>query len=97
VKTESSKWIKREISQSAFGWQDGHGIFNVSASGLEKARSYVLNQEEHHRTIIFQEETRAPDSASYDFPFENLVISLTGNSPDIKYRYKSGHIQRGRL
>ena len=59
VKTESSKWIKREISQSAFGWQDGYGIFTVSASGLEKTRSYVLNQEEHHRTMTFQEEYRA--------------------------------------
>jgi len=56
VKTESSKWIKREISQSAFGWQDGYGIFTVSASGLEKVRRYVLTQEEHHRTMTFQEE-----------------------------------------
>lgn len=56
VKTESSKWIKREINQSAFGWQDGYGIFTVSASSLEKVRSYVLNQEEHHRTMTFKEE-----------------------------------------
>lgn len=72
VKTESSKWIKREISQSAFGWQDGYGIFTVSASGLEKTRSYVLNQEEHHRTMTFQEEYQAlleKCGVSYDEKF----------------------------
>jgi len=26
---------------------------------LEKTRSYVLNQEEHHRTMTFQEKYRA--------------------------------------
>jgi len=31
-------------------------IFTVSASGLEKVRSYVLTQQEHHRTMAFQEE-----------------------------------------
>ena len=30
--------------------------FTVSASHLEGARSYVLNQETHHRTKTFQEE-----------------------------------------
>jgi REP element-mobilizing transposase RayT len=33
VKAESSKWIKGELNQTAFAWQDGYGVFSVSASG----------------------------------------------------------------
>jgi REP element-mobilizing transposase RayT len=56
VKAESSKWIKGELNRTAFAWQDGYGVFSVSASGLEAVRGYVLGQEEHHRTRTFQEE-----------------------------------------
>ena len=33
VKAESSKWIKGELNRTAFAWQDGYGVFSVSASG----------------------------------------------------------------
>jgi hypothetical protein len=56
VKAESSKWIKEELKRKAFAWQDGYGVFSVSASGLEAVRGYVLGQEERHRTRTFQEE-----------------------------------------
>ncbi len=56
LKAESSKWIKGELNRTAFAWQEGYGIFTVSASGLETVREYVLGQEEHHRTRTFQEE-----------------------------------------
>jgi putative transposase len=56
VKAESSKWIKSELNRTAFAWQDGYGVFSVSASGLEAVRDYMLGQEEHHRTRTFQEE-----------------------------------------
>ena len=42
VKAESSKWIKGELNRTAFAWQDGYGVFSVSASGLEAVRGYVL-------------------------------------------------------
>ena len=32
-----------------FKWQGGYGVFSVSKRNLEKARNYVLNQEQHHR------------------------------------------------
>ena len=56
VKAESSKWIKGELGRAAFAWQEGYGIFSVSASALEDVRKYVLRQEEHHRVRSFQEE-----------------------------------------
>jgi REP element-mobilizing transposase RayT len=56
VKSESSAWIHKEIGLAGFAWQEGYGGFTVSASSLEKVRSYVLRQEEHHRVIGFQEE-----------------------------------------
>ncbi|QTN30899.1 IS200/IS605 family transposase [Akkermansiaceae bacterium] len=56
LKAESSKWIKAELGRTAFAWQEGYGVFSVSASALEKVREYVLGQEEHHRTRTFKEE-----------------------------------------
>ena len=56
VKSESSGWIHREIQWARFGWQEGYGAFTVGAPDLEKVRSYVLNQEEHHRVKTFQQE-----------------------------------------
>ena len=55
VKKESSKWIKTQ-GVRAFHWQDGYGLFSVSPSQLEAVRQYIVNQEEHHRKVSFQEE-----------------------------------------
>lgn len=69
LKAESSKWIKGELNRTAFAWQDGYGVFSVSASGLEAVRKYVLGQDEHHRTRTFQEEYVAmleKSGAAYD-------------------------------
>ncbi|GHC43418.1 IS200/IS605 family transposase [Roseibacillus persicicus] len=56
LKSDSTKWIKGQLNRSSFAWQTGYGAFSVSAPDLEKARNYVLNQEEHHRKQSFQEE-----------------------------------------
>ena len=57
VKKESSKWIKsHKLGVRSFHWQDGYGLFSVSPSHLEAVRQYILNQEEHHRKLSFQEE-----------------------------------------
>ena len=58
-KTETSKWIKKQAAKYRdFQWQAGYGIFSVSQSNLGKVRSYVSNQEEHHKRISFQDEFR---------------------------------------
>ncbi len=56
LKSESSGWIHRELRLPSFQWQEGYGGFTVGASHIEAVRSYVLNQEEHHKTQTFQEE-----------------------------------------
>ncbi len=57
IKSNSSGWIHKTFTElPQFGWQAGYGAFTVSASQVEKAREYILKQEEHHKTRSFQEE-----------------------------------------
>ena len=59
VKKGSSKWIKAQGKAFAsFFWQNGYGAFSVSLSQVENVRRYIEQQEEHHRTMTFQEEFR---------------------------------------
>ena len=59
LKTSSTVWIKSKRSDLAdFHWQDGYGAFSVSASQLYKVKEYIANQQEHHRSMTFQEEFR---------------------------------------
>jgi putative transposase len=57
VKSNSSKWAKREVPD--FAWQAGYAPFSVSESAAADVQRYILNQEEHHRTMSFQDELRA--------------------------------------
>ncbi len=57
IKTSSSKWIKsRGINN--FYWQDGYGIFSVSASKISAVRKYIINQPKHHKEVYFKDEFR---------------------------------------
>jgi REP element-mobilizing transposase RayT len=57
LKTNSSKWIHETFSElSDFAWQTGYAAFSVSASNREQVERYIANQEEHHKTVTFQEE-----------------------------------------
>lgn len=58
VKASTTLWYKKRFGRE-FGWQNGYAIFSVSQSVMEKVRSYIANQEEHHRHRTFQEEYRA--------------------------------------
>ncbi len=58
-KRNSSKWIKTKNPKlSDFHWQNGYGAFSVSHLLIEKVRTYIQNQEKHHRVKTFQEELR---------------------------------------
>ena len=58
-KRDSSKWVKENESKlQGFHWQAGYGAFSVSPSHVEALVRYIKNQEEHHRTVTFQEEFR---------------------------------------
>jgi putative transposase len=57
VKAVSSKWIhERPESIPEFAWQTGYAAFSVSQSREPAVRSYILNQEKHHRQASFEEE-----------------------------------------
>ena len=44
---------------SSFYWQNGYAAFSVSQSNVSHVTEYIRNQEEHHRTMTFQDELRA--------------------------------------
>ena len=57
IKTGSNKWIKDTFpSKTYFAWQTGYGAFSVSHSVLRNVEDYIARQEEHHRTLSFQDE-----------------------------------------
>lgn len=60
LKRVSNLWLKEEKpGLGDFEWQGGYAAFSVSQSNLEQVKKYIENQEEHHRTISFQDELRA--------------------------------------
>jgi putative transposase len=59
VKKASSKWMKTEGTRNhEFYWQGGYAAISVSQSNVEQVMEYIANQEEHHRTMTFQDELR---------------------------------------
>ena len=59
IKTNSSKWLREEHSEiGSFGWQTGYSAFSVSVSACATVRKYIESQEEHHKTITFEEELK---------------------------------------
>ena len=56
IKAGSSRWMHDEMGLQEFAWQEGYGAFTVSVSQLETVKSYIDQQEEHHRVKTFQEE-----------------------------------------
>ena len=59
LKTSSSKWLKTQGQGiRTFSWQRGYGAFSVSQSNVASVVSYIEKQEEHHRTVTFEEEFR---------------------------------------
>jgi len=51
--------MKTEGRLSGFEWQGGYADFSVSQSNLEEVKTYIANQQEHHRKLSFQDELRA--------------------------------------
>ena len=59
VKRGSSLWLKSKSPGLAeFAWQNGYGIFSIGFSQIDEVRKYIAGQEEHHRTVTFQDELR---------------------------------------
>ena len=58
IKTNSSGWIHDELNLRDFQWQNGYGAFAVSYSNVDQVKTYLANQEQHHRALSFQDEFR---------------------------------------
>ena len=57
IKSNSSRWIReRTDSMLNFHWQSGYGGFSVDRRRDEALHEYIVNQEQHHKTMTFQEE-----------------------------------------
>lgn len=57
IKGESSFWInKNNISGAPFEWADEYFAVSVSESQIQKVRSYISGQEEHHKIKSWEEE-----------------------------------------
>lgn len=57
LKANSSKWVNERTGRpGGFAWQIGYGAFSVSESKIAEVRAYILNQEEHHKTVSFEQE-----------------------------------------
>ena len=57
IKGESSFWVnKQKLIKNKFEWQDEYIALSVSYSAIDKVRTYISNQEEHHKKKTFFEE-----------------------------------------
>lgn len=57
MKANSSRWIHENAPQcKGFDWQAGYGAFSVSKSNEPQLKTYIQNQEEHHRKWKFTAE-----------------------------------------
>ena len=68
IKGESAFWInKQKLTDEKFEWADEYFAVSVSESALDKVRTYINNQEEHHKTVTFIQEYEKFLNA-YKFP-----------------------------
>lgn len=60
TKTSSTNWIRgNDVYENWPGWQDGYGGFTESWKEKDRLIEYIKGQEEHHKTVAFEEEYRA--------------------------------------
>lgn len=73
VKQQSSVWIHEDIHERRFSWQEGYGAFTVSESHRPRVKTYISQQEEHHKKVSFQDEyVRLLERNGIDFKPEYL-------------------------
>jgi len=59
LKGATSHWINEQtLTDTVFEWQSGYGAFTVSSFMVEKVRSYIQNQEQHHLDKDFDKEMK---------------------------------------
>lgn len=57
IKNASNVFIKNEdLSEHAFKWQNGYGVFSHSRSRVDVVCKYIRNQKQHHQKLKFKTE-----------------------------------------
>lgn len=57
LKTCSTNWLKNiKNFNRNFYWQEGYGVFSVSASNKKIVLQYIKNQMQHHKKSTFKNE-----------------------------------------
>jgi putative transposase len=51
MKGSSAYHLNHQVGATAiaFGWQQGYGVFTLGSRQLDQAKTYVLNQKQHHQ------------------------------------------------
>jgi REP element-mobilizing transposase RayT len=58
LKKATTAWVRDEIKEMDFAWQEGYAAFTVSPGVRKKVSQYIGNQEAHHRGQSFREELK---------------------------------------
>ncbi len=56
LKKSASEWVHETMDVKDFRWQEGYGIFSVSATARDGVKAYIANQRSHHQKRGFREE-----------------------------------------
>lgn len=57
LKSYSTSWVRKTYpTYKHFSWQEGFASYSVSYSAVDSVKKYIINQEEHHKTMTFEEE-----------------------------------------
>ncbi len=57
VKVSTNKWIHdNHVFEGFKGWQGEYGAFTKSHAEHQIVKNYIMNQEEHHKTVSFIDE-----------------------------------------
>jgi putative transposase len=59
IKVPTSQWMKKQgPGLRLFSWQRGYGAFSISPQYREELFRYIDHQEDHHRTVTYEDEFR---------------------------------------
>ena len=57
LKKGATDWLKKQSDVFAhFAWQTGYGAFSISYSDVPQVKRYIKNQQNHHKTVSFDDE-----------------------------------------
>lgn len=57
VKGRSSSWVHETLPDyRSFAWQDGYAAFTVGQGEVDRVRTYIARQRQHHEGVSFHDE-----------------------------------------